>query len=106
TKTKIEGKIGLAGIYYLEFLVNGEKNKRTSNGKILEIQDLGYTNEYVYDIETGNGHYGAGIGEIIVHNTDSSMPNLGLKDPKTAYKEAHQWAKELTQLFPKPMELE
>lgn len=31
---------------------------------------LGETEQYVYDLETANHHFQAGIGEMIVHNTD------------------------------------
>lgn len=38
--------------------------------------------EYVYDLETENHHFAAGIGRMIVHNTDSVMFDLGIKDSK------------------------
>lgn len=37
------------------------------------IEHIGTTNDYVYDIETDNHHFAAGIGQLIVHNTDSCM---------------------------------
>jgi DNA gyrase/topoisomerase IV subunit B len=37
---------------------------------IKKLIDLGTTEQYVYDIETDNHHFQAGIGQIIVHNTD------------------------------------
>lgn len=120
TQFKIDNKLLAADLYLLARslgysikCLTGRKYKlKIDNGqderedRIVSIEEIGRTDEYVYDIETDNSHFGAGIGEIIVHNTDSSMPNLGLKDPKTAYRDAHNWAIELTQLFPKPMELE
>ena len=41
--------------------------------KIVEINDLGINSvyEYVYDIETETGDFQAGIGQLIVKNTDS-----------------------------------
>lgn len=38
------------------------------------------SNEYVYDLETENGTFHAGIGELIVKNTDSIFINFHLKD--------------------------
>ena len=38
---------------------------------IIDIIDLGYTNDYVYDLETSVGHFHAGVGCMIVKNTDS-----------------------------------
>lgn len=37
---------------------------------IKKIIDLGITEQYVYDLETENHHFQAGIGQMIVHNTD------------------------------------
>lgn len=39
---------------------------------IIKIIDLGTTEQYVYDLETENHHFQAGIGQMIVHNTDGS----------------------------------
>ena len=65
-----------------------------NNGKLLNIikriEDV--TSEYyyngknkitVYDLETDNHHFQAGIGNIIVHNTDSVFLNMNMYDPKT-----------------------
>lgn len=39
--------------------------------EIINIEDLGYSTNYVYDLETESGMFQAGVGQIIVHNTDS-----------------------------------
>ena len=39
--------------------------------------------EYVYDLTTENHHFAAGIGNMIVHNTDSVFFTFNLEDPKT-----------------------
>ena len=44
--------------------------------KIIEIQ----YNGYVYDLTTENHHFAAGVGNIIVHNTDSVFYTFNLKD--------------------------
>jgi DNA polymerase elongation subunit (family B) len=44
---------------------------------IKKLDDLGLVNDYVYDLETESHHFSAGVGEMVVHNTDSlylSMP--------------------------------
>lgn len=38
--------------------------------RIVRIEDLGVSSQYVYDLETENHHFHAGVGELIVHNTD------------------------------------
>ena len=52
---------------------------KNSNGKIIKDLD---SNKYedVYDIETENHHFSAGIGKMVVHN--SVMMDLNVKDPK------------------------
>jgi DNA gyrase/topoisomerase IV subunit B len=37
---------------------------------ITKIIDLGVSTQYVYDLETENHHFHAGVGQMIVHNTD------------------------------------
>ena len=37
--------------------------------------------EYVYDLETDNHHFSAGIGRLVVHNTDSIFTLIKLWDP-------------------------
>jgi DNA polymerase elongation subunit (family B) len=45
--------------------------------KIIEIKDLGSGNgQIVYDLETENHHFAAGIGRLVVHNTDSCMADM------------------------------
>lgn len=45
--------------------------KNESNNVIKQMLSLGTTNDYVYDLETEAGHFHAGVGSLIVKNTDS-----------------------------------
>ena len=56
--------------------------------------------DYVYDLETENHHFSAGVGEIVVHNTDSVMATMGTKDPMETIKLGKVLEKELSDLFP------
>ena len=76
------------------------------NGTILRILKLPKTNDYVYDLETENHHFAAGIGNLVVHNTDSTMPDIGITDTKLAWEQAGKLAKELTALYPDKMNVE
>jgi DNA polymerase elongation subunit (family B) len=55
--------------------------RKTPNAikKLYEVTDL-YKDQYVYDLETENHHFHAGIGNIIVHNTDSVFIKFATKD--------------------------
>jgi len=75
-------------------------------GYVISIDDLGYVDDYVYDLETENHHFSAGVGELVVHNTDSSMPDIGITDPTKAYAMAKKVAQDLSKLFPAPMLVE
>jgi len=48
---------------------------------ISNIEFIGYSNDYVYDLETESHHFAAGIGNLVVHNTDS----LYISCPETYY---------------------
>ena len=52
---------------YILNITNGEQNDLHTIKKII---DLGITEQYVYDLETENHHFQAGVGQMIVHNTD------------------------------------
>lgn len=90
-RISILGKIGTQGVYYLGkslgykvsidcrtdkpnvFCVVLTKSHQCKiKHKIKKIIDLGETEQYVYDLETENHHFQAGIGQLIVHNTDGS----------------------------------
>ena len=85
-----KGKIGSAHLYYLmkslgyntSIQIRNDKpniyrltstagKQRKENNVIKKIIDLGITNEFIYDLETEDHLFQAGIGDIIAHNTDS-----------------------------------
>jgi DNA polymerase elongation subunit (family B) len=43
---------------------------------VLSVKELGLCEDYVYDLETEEGVFQAGIGNMIVHNTDSVFLNI------------------------------
>lgn len=77
-----------------------------------------YGDNYVYDLTTENHHFAAGIGNMIVHNTDSVFFTFNLKDPTKNHEDirgkraleltieiAQDAAKLCTQFLKAPMEL-
>ena len=73
----------------IEYMLDGNSDF----DKIISISCLGPSSHYVYDLETANNHFSAGIGQIVVHNTDSVMVNLNIKDRK----ECQYWGERLAQ---------
>ena len=57
------------------------KNKNV----IKRISDIRYKG-YVYDLTTENHHFAAGVGNLIVHNTDSVFFTFNLSDKQTGEK--------------------
>ena len=105
-----KGKLGTAQLYYIIkslgyncsvsvrkdkphiYRLTCSKNSYRKNRNVIKklyILHQNY-NDYVYDIETEDGHFCAGIGEINVKNTDSTMVHVpSLKDdPTKAWKMA------------------
>ena len=98
----IKGKISAMNMYFLikslgyNASINTRKDKmdiyrinyskqihRKEKCTIKKIYKLGQTNDYVYDLETDIGHFHAGIGELIVKNTDSIFIKFNIMDPET-----------------------
>jgi len=93
-----------------------KKKQRKNPNAIKKIHNINYDG-YVYDLTTENHHFSAGIGNMIVHNTDSVFFTFNLEDPETGEpirgREALKWtieiaeeAADLCSLFlPPPMKL-
>lgn len=67
------------------FLTISHQNKygEEISQDIQKMHEIDYTGEYVYDLTTENHHFAAGVGNMIVHNTDSVFFKFNLKDPVT-----------------------
>jgi DNA polymerase elongation subunit (family B) len=74
-----------------------EKTKahQLAKNAITSIREITYSG-YVYDLTTDNHHFAAGIGDMIVHNTDSVFFTFNLMDTKTGEKIRGQKALEMT----------
>ena len=72
--------------------VHNEENPYT----IRSMREIQYNHPYVYDLTTENHHFAAGVGSLIVHNTDSVFFNLNLENPETGEKVRGKPALEMT----------
>lgn len=86
----INGKIGAHSFYFLckslgylplihhnidepnIYIIKIKSTSSSISPKIKEIIPLNIKDVYVYDLETENHHFQAGVGSLIVHNTDGS----------------------------------
>lgn len=128
-----KGNIGSAGLFFLlkrlgySVSLNNYKQdvtrftvtKTVQQGNLIaikKIERLPTTSCYVYDLETENHHFSAGVGEMVVHNTDSlmyifdCMERFRNSEGKTDYKALEKYACEVSEdvskSFPPPMKLE
>lgn len=73
-----------------KFTLKRTKDKIDDPNKIIKMILLKDTKEdeyeYVYDLETENGKFHAGVGELIIKNTDSVFFRMGLTNKETGEK--------------------
>jgi DNA polymerase elongation subunit (family B) len=62
------------------YLMKNKNHQFNNKMQIQSISEIEYTG-YVYDLTTENHHFAAGIGNIIVHNTDSVFFTFNLQTP-------------------------
>lgn len=61
--------------------------------------------EFVYDIETSAGNFHAGVGSLVVKNTDSVFCRFGVgTDMRAAFSVATEAAERITKIFKQPIE--
>ena len=115
-KTSIEPVRKYTDMYPIT--INKSKNAIYTNNSpaIQKMYPIRYDG-YVYDLTTENHHFAAGVGDIIVHNTDSVFFTFNLENPANGEKvrgkkalestiEIAQDAAQLcTQFLKQPMEL-
>lgn len=93
------------------FTLTFSKKLRKNEKSIKKIRNLGKIDQYVYDLETEDGTFQAGVGQMIVKNTDSCyviFPEPVDSDGTltTLFKVAQKAAKDISKTFKKPIELE
>lgn len=74
---------------FFEIYHNTDERMRDTRVDCIEVYEPSMS-EYVYDLETANHHYAAGMGNIIVHNTDSVFVKLNLVYPDGTYPEGRE----------------
>jgi DNA polymerase delta subunit 1 len=86
------------------------KTNARESGLVTDVRVLldigGRRRQYVYDLETEAGSFQAGIGGLIVKNTDSVMIKFGPRDVETCFKLGQEAADAATTLFKDPVKLE
>jgi DNA polymerase elongation subunit (family B) len=81
-KTSINTRKDKPDIYRVTMTKKSQRKNPIAIKKMHEIEYSGY----VYDLTTENHHFAAGVGNIIVHNTDSVFFTFNLENPNTGEK--------------------
>ena len=80
-KTSINTRTDKMNVYRINCTKNKQRKCCDSVKKIINITEtLNEEDRYVYDLTTENHHFAAGIGNMIVHNTDSVFFKFNLHD--------------------------
>jgi hypothetical protein len=108
-----ENQISQAHITWLGHSLgfNVSLNSRTDPNQIKKITECVGVSGYVYDLTTRNHHFAAGVGTLIVHNTDSvfvifKTPEECRHDIAFHFDLAQRAAAFITRHFKPPIELE
>lgn len=65
-----------------DYIIKVATNTNTNTNMVKKIHEISYPeNEFVYDLTTENHHFAAGVGNMIVHNTDSVFFTFNLATP-------------------------
>ena len=72
-----------------------KKTQRKNPNAIKKMHEIPYEG-FVYDLTTENHHFAAGVGNMIVHNTDSVFFTFNLENPVTGEKIRGKPALEMT----------
>jgi hypothetical protein len=84
------------------YRVTGTASKQRRNPvAIKKLVPMGPCRGFVYDLTTENHHFQAGVGSLIVHNTDSIM----FTRSSTTWDEANRMCEEMSALFPRPIKI-
>lgn len=79
----------------LYYRVTAQEWHRSDPEEVERVQKIRYEGDHVYDLSTDCSHFHAGIGSMIVHNTDSLMLDLGQGDDDLATDQVIERGKEL-----------
>jgi DNA polymerase elongation subunit (family B) len=100
-KTSINTRMDKQNVYRITCC----KKYSKPHQKIKKLYEIPYSG-YVYDLTTENHHFQAGIGSLIVHNTDSIFVQFPTKDLRESIDLAKKAADRITSLCRKPYKIE
>ena len=104
-KASIQIRTDKLDIYRITLCCKKQRKNPNIIKKILNVNEID-ENIFVYDLETEKGNFQAGIGEIIVKNTDSCYIKFqGIHSSEKLWDHCLNVEKKISKLFPPPMKL-
>lgn len=108
-KASLNTRIDKPDIYRVTMTTSTQRKNPLAVKKVHPV-DFG-ADQYVYDVTTANHHFHAGVGRLVVHNTDSVMCILNVgeerrHDMRAHFEKAGWLADTISKTFPPPVELE
>jgi DNA polymerase elongation subunit (family B) len=106
-KTSINTRVDKPNIFRITATLNTQRKSANTVKKLSVIEYEGF----VYDLTTDNHHFAAGIGNIIVHNTDSIYVKFktefkGQEHMDEVFRLSPECSDRISETFQKPIELE
>ena len=109
-KASINIRADKPNVYKLTF--STRKFGKTPNAIKKKVDITNTTEKYIYDIQTGNHHFAAGVGQLVVHNSNYVTFNH-IKSVKDTWDYAIEvadgvtnWTENGKRIFPQPIKLE
>lgn len=123
----VRGQVGAAGMFRLlssigysvsihvcvekeniyQLITTRNPAKQHKNPTVVKkMRPVAHVGCYVYDLQTANHHFQAGVGDLIVHNTDSVMVDFGVETVAEAMDLGRDAAAYISGLFRDPIKLE
>ena len=111
-KASINIRADKPNVYKLTFSTPDRKFRKTPNAIKKKVYITNTTEEYIYDIQTGNHHFAAGVGQLVIHNSNYvTFPHIDSISETWDYaiKVADgvtNWTENGKRVFPHPIRLE
>jgi DNA polymerase elongation subunit (family B) len=93
-------------------VTDGDPKNQNDGGRVQGMVEVPFAGGYVYDATTSNHHFAAGVGKLVVHNTDSVLVKFAVEnardqdDLSAHFAIAQRVADDISRTFPPPIELE
>lgn len=111
-KASINIRADKPNVYKLTLSTPDKKFRKIPNAIKKKVNITNTTEEYIYDIQTGNHHFAAGVGQLVIHNSNYvTFPHIKSITETWDYAievadGVTNWMENDKRVFPQPIKLE